>query len=86
MARCTECEESEGHDIDCTQYPNADTSGLYIYRIAEVEGLREENEKLRELIVEAGRDREGQCHWCYATEREGHYDDCLYQEVFGKGE
>ena len=51
--RCAECDTMIGHDIDCTQYPNADTSGLYIYRIAEVEALRAENAQLRAEMDEA---------------------------------
>jgi len=47
MAHCIECGELEEHDMDCSQHPAADNSGLHIYRLGDVEALRSENMKLR---------------------------------------
>ena len=40
MIYCDECGRLLIHDIDCSRHPMADKSGLYIYRIEEVEALR----------------------------------------------
>jgi len=40
MIYCDECGRLLIHDIDCSRHPMADKSGLYIYRIEDVEALK----------------------------------------------